>query len=232
MARKKIVLVIVEGPSDASALERYFVKYFDSDRIVTKIIHGDITTDKNIDQSKIKAHLGSKVKSWIINDKFKKSDIDRIIHIVDMDGAYIDDSFIQLDESCKDPYYSLISIKTSNVENICNRNAQKRENINTLSTNTRGICNGIPYKVYYMSCNLDHVLYNLQNANNKEKEENALEFSEKYIDNINEFVYFLCNSDFSRCSESYEDSWNFIKVDKHSLERYSNLGLCFSCPDC
>ena len=56
---KKIVLVIVEGPSDASALERYFVKYFDSDRIVTKIIHGDITTDKNIDQSKIKAHLGN-----------------------------------------------------------------------------------------------------------------------------------------------------------------------------
>lgn len=52
------MLVIVEGPSDASALERYFVKYFDSDRIVTKIIHGDITTDKNIDQSKIKAHLG------------------------------------------------------------------------------------------------------------------------------------------------------------------------------
>ena len=226
------MLVIVEGPSDASALERYFVKYFDSDRIVTKIIHGDITTDKNIDQSKIKAHLGSKVKSWIINDKFKKSDIDRIIHIVDMDGAYIDDSFIQLDELCKDPYYSLISIKTSNVENICNRNAQKRENINTLSTNTSGICNGIPYKVYYMSCNLDHVLYNLQNANNKEKEENALEFSEKYIDNINEFVYFLCNSDFSRCAESYEDSWKFIKVDKHSLERYSNLGLCFSCPDC
>lgn len=226
------MLVIVEGPSDASALERYFVKYFDSDRIVTKIIHGDITTDKNIDQSKIKAHLGSKIKSWIINDKFKKSDIDRIIHIVDMDGAYIDDSFIQLDELCKDPYYSVISIKTSNVENIRLRNAQKRENINTLSTNTSGICNGIPYKVYYMSCNLDHVLYNLQNANNKEKEENALEFSERYIDNIYDFIHFLRNSDFSRCSESYEDSWKFIKEDKHSLERYSNLGLCFSSPDC
>lgn len=226
------MLVIVEGPSDASALERYFVKYFDSDRIVTKIIHGDITTDKNIDQSKIKAHLGSKIKSWIINDKFKKSDIDRIIHIVDMDGAYIDDSFIQLDELCKDPYYLVISIKTSNVENIRHRNAQKRENINTLSTNTSGICNGIPYKVYYMSCNLDHVLYNLQNANNKEKEENALEFSERYIDNIYDFIHFLRNSDFSRCSESYKDSWKFIKEDKHSLERYSNLGLCFSSHDC
>ena len=39
---------------------------------------------KNIDQSKIKAHLGNKVKSWITKDKFKKSDIDRIVHIVDM----------------------------------------------------------------------------------------------------------------------------------------------------
>lgn len=226
MARKKIVLVIVEGPSDASALERYFVKYFDSDRIVTKIIHGDITTDKNIDQSRIKAHLGNKVKSWITKDKFKKSDIDRIIHIVDMDGAYIDDKLIQLDESCKDPFYSLGSIKTSNIENIRIRNAQKRENVDTLSTNTSGIYNGIPYKVYYMSCNLDHVLYNLQNATDKEKEDYALKFSEKYIDNIDGFIAFLCDSDFSRC-DSYEDSWKFIKDGKHSLERYSNLGLCF-----
>ena len=167
MARKKIVLVIVEGPSDASALERYFVKYFDSDRIVTKIIHGDITTDKNIDQSRIKAHLGNKVKSWITKDKFKKTDIDRIVHIVDMDGAYIDDTLIQLDESCKYPFYSPVTIKTSIVENNRIRNVQKRETVDTLSTNTSGIYNGIPYKVYYMSCNLDHVLYNLQNANNK-----------------------------------------------------------------
>lgn len=94
------MLVIVEGLSDASALERYFVKYFDSDCIVTKIIHGDITTDKNIDQSKIKVHLRNKVKSWITKDKFKKSDLDRIVHIVDMDGAYIDYKLIQLDESC------------------------------------------------------------------------------------------------------------------------------------
>lgn len=225
MARKKIVLVIVEGPSDASALERYFVKYFNSDRIVTKIIHGDITTDKNIDQSRIKAHLGNKVKSWITKDKFKKSDIDRIIHIVDMDGAYIDDKLVQLDESCKNPFYSPVSIKTSNVENIRIRNIQKRKNVDTLSTNTSGIYNGIPYKVYYMS-NLDHVLYNLQNATDKEKEDYALEFSEKYIDNIDDFISFLCNSDFSRC-DSYEDSWRFIKDGKHSLERYSNLGLCF-----
>lgn len=73
---------------------------------------------------------------------------------------------------------------------------------------------------------MNHVLYNLQNATDKEKEAYALEFSEKYIDIIDDFISFLCNSDFSRC-DSYEDSWKFIKDDKHSLERYSNLGLCF-----
>ena len=77
-----------------------------------------------------------------------------------------------------------------------------------------------------MSCNLDHVLYNLQNASDEEKEEYALEFSERYIANINDFISFLCHSKFSRC-ESYEASWNFIKKGKHSLEQYSNLGLCF-----
>ena len=46
------------------------------------------------------------------------------------------------------------------------------------------------------------------------------------LDNIDDFISFLCNSDFS-CCDSYEDSWKFIKGGKHSLERYSNLGLCF-----
>ena len=41
------------------------------------------------------------------------------------------------------------------------------------------------------------------------------------------FLYhFFVISDFS-CCDSYEDSWKFIKGGKHSLERYSNLRLCF-----
>ena len=43
-----------------------------------------------------------------------------------------------------------------------------------------------------MSCNLDHVLYNLQNATDTEKEEYAFNFSEKYIDNIEDSISFLC----------------------------------------
>ena len=217
----------MEGPSDASALERYFVKYFDSDRIVTKIIHGDITTDKNIDQSKIKAHLGNKVKSWITKDKFKKSDIDRIIHIVDMDGAYIDDKLIRFDESCKDPFYSPVSIKTSNVENIRLRNVQKRENVDTLSTNTSGIYNGIPYKVYYMSCNLEHVLHDkLEDISEDEKKELANKFADRFYEKEIEFIDFINNKDFKVLGD-YKATWDFIKKDLNSVNRYSNFWLFF-----
>lgn len=43
---------------------------------------------------------------------------------------------------------------------------------------------------------------------------------------INEFIKFISESAFSQCTD-YKESWNYIKQDKHSLERNSNLGLCF-----
>lgn len=43
---------------------------------------------------------------------------------------------------------------------------------------------------------------------------------------INEFIKFISESTFSQCTD-YKESWDYIKQDKHSLERNSNLGLCF-----
>ena len=58
MARRKIVLVIVEGLSDADSLELYFSKFFDSNTVHMKIMYGDITSKRGINQSNIKARLG------------------------------------------------------------------------------------------------------------------------------------------------------------------------------
>ena len=40
------------------------------------------------------------------------------------------------------------------------------------------------------------------------------------------FIKFISESTFSQCTD-YKESWDYIKQDKHSLERNSNLGLCF-----
>ena len=71
-----------------------------------------------------------------------------------------------------------------------------------------------------MSCNLDHVLYGKQNSTDKDKEYDAFQFARKYKNEIPEFLYFISKSDFSVIG-NYKESWE-------SLQRHTNLGLCFT----
>ncbi len=77
-----------------------------------------------------------------------------------------------------------------------------------------------------MSCNLDHVLYGKLNSTDEEKENDAYAFVQKYKNDIDGFLSFISDSEFSRI-EGYTESWEFIKRDVHSLERFTNFGLCF-----
>ncbi len=226
MARRKIVLVIVEGPSDADSLELYFSKFFDSNTVHMKIMYGDITSKRGINQSNIKARLGNEIKVYAENNHFKAADVQQIIHLVDMDGAFVDDSVIIEDETKDKFLYTLGSVIVSNRQVAIERNEHKRENLNTLSSRTSVMWNNIPYKIYYMSCNLDHVLHDKPNATDEEKKANSLAFTEMYYDDINAFIKFISESTFSQCT-GYKESWDYIKQDNHSLERNSNLGLCF-----
>lgn len=83
-----------------------------------------------------------------------------------------------------------------------------------------------PYSIYYMSCNLDHVLYDKLNSSDQEKEEDAYQFAKMYRNNIPGFLKYIKESDFS-VGPNYRESWNYITKDMHSLERHTNLGLCF-----
>ncbi len=78
-----------------------------------------------------------------------------------------------------------------------------------------------------MSCNLDHVLHDKQNSSDEEKEKNALAFAKRYRQDVDGFIKFIAESDFSVTS-NYVESWNYIKQGVHSLERHTNLGLCLT----
>ena len=64
MARKKIVLVIVEGPSDETALGIMLNQIYDKDSVYVHIMHGDITTRKGVSAENIVAKIGNEVKSY------------------------------------------------------------------------------------------------------------------------------------------------------------------------
>ena len=225
VTRKKIVFVIVEGPSDDEALGVLLYRMYDKNTVHVHITHGDVTTEKGACSSTILAMLGGILESYMKANHFTKMHFQEIVHIVDMDGAYISDDVVIEDVSAKKPIYSLTEIRTANVQGIINRNMMKRGCINKISS-TPTLC-GIPYQAYYMSCNLDHVLHDKLNSTEDEKERDSLSFAKKYGSNIPDFVKFISESSFS-IGGNYLESWSFIKEEKHSLERHTNLGICIA----
>lgn len=220
MARKKVVFVIVEGPSDDDALGVFFNRIYNKNSVYVHIIHGDLTTMNG----SIKNRIADAVRNYANSTHLKKVNFQEVIHIVDMDGAYIPDSAVVEDATAVNPIYNVTEIRTCDPEGIKNRNDLKRKNLDIIST-LPSVWGGVPYQAYYMSCNLDHVLYNKLNCTDQEKEDNAFAFAKKYKDDVPSFVSFIADSDFS-VSGDYLDTWAFIKQDKHSLERYTNLGIC------
>lgn len=184
----------------------------------------DITTKKGIEPNNILARLGSVISKYAASNHFTKADFQEIIHIVDTDGAYISDENVVENSKALNPIYSPVQIETADRANIIARNDQKRKNIDRLCS-----CStlwSIPYHVYYMSCNLDHALYGKLNSPASEKERDSYQFAKRYRNDVKGFLEFICCSDFSVMS-SYKKSWEYIKTGLHSLERHTNLGLCF-----
>jgi hypothetical protein len=223
LARKKIVLVIVEGPSDDVALGTALSKVYDKDAIYVHIMHGDITTKRGVKSQNIVAKIGNDVTDYAKSQHYKASDFKQIIHIVDMDGAYIPDDNIVEKENCLDVQYESDGIYTNNKAGIVIRNQQKRDNLYRLRS--CGTIWSIPYRIYYMSCNLDHVLYKKQNSTDEDKENDAYAFAKKYKDKVEEFEEFICESSFSVIGD-YKESWEYIEKDLNSVNRHTNLCIC------
>lgn len=226
MARKKIVLVIVEGPSDDSALGVILNRLFDKNKVHIEIMYGDITTDMNIDPVDIAKALGEVVKRYADSMHFKQLHFQQVIHLIDMDGAYIPDDRVVENPDAEKLVYSLTNIQTAKRDLLLLRNKHKQSKIERIC-GMQKVWGSIPYRAYYMSSNLDHVLYGKLNSSDEDKENDAYAFAKKYKDDIDGFLKFISDSDFSRM-EGYKESWAFIKKECHSLERYTNLGLCFA----
>jgi hypothetical protein len=226
---KKICLFIVEGISDQTSLAVPLQGLLqDNMDIQFRITHGDITSKNHICPQTILSEIGKTVTAYLKKEKLKKTDLIAIIQIVDMDGAYIAPENIKKVESTFPfqslPYYQLESIQAENVENIIQRNNKKAANLNRIRFN-RQILGNVPYYVYYFSCNMDHVFQADANLLNHKKVDLAYKFAEKYENNPEGFKNLLVEAYPDAISEDYQDSWEFIEQDNHSLERWSNFVL-------
>ena len=146
MKNRKILFVIVEGPSDETALGVLFNRIFDKNAVHVHVVHSDITTTSGVTPANIVAKVGDIVRHFM-GRTFKNNDFCGIIHLADTDGAFIPDDSVIYDSAKRKPFYTTDEILTCNKSGIEDRNRRKRENLRRLSSQ-RMIC-GIPYSIYY-----------------------------------------------------------------------------------
>lgn len=223
MAKKKIMLFIVEGPTDETSLSTVLSRIFSSDTVRFQVVHGDVLTQDFVAPDKIVAAVNEQIKLFR-GSVYKTGDFCKVVHLADTDGAFIPEEAIKEEaaEGRQYPFYTDTQILTPEPANIVDRNVRKSSNIAKLSS--IGRIGGIPYSFYYFSCNLDHVLHGRNNLSEAEKIECSRAFDLQYADAPNAFIRFMKEESFA-VRGTYQETWAFIKQGVHSLERHSNFGI-------
>lgn len=223
MISKKVILFIVEGIYDKVSLGTIVKKIYKDKNVFFQITDGDITTNENTTITNVIEKINDHIEIALKETHYKKHDIIKIVHLVDTDGTFVNDNKVIYEDIPKVQYTSDY-IKTKFVESIRKRNSKKSQILSKLCTKKE--INKIPYSVYYFSCNLEHVLHNIQNATKEEKENLADEFSERFYFIPEKFIDFISDEEIL-LSADYNQSWDLIKKGNNSLNRYSNFNLFF-----
>lgn len=222
---KKTVLFIVEGSSDKAALEKIFkMIYKDTKNINFKFTHGDISSDETVTEANVRDKIYTIIDKFIKEKKLKKTDIWQVVQIFDTDGAYVPKEAVVLGTTSSF-VYSLKTIACKDIEKVLKRNERKKKIMDFLLQQQE--IHSLSYEMYFMSCNLDHALYNEQNLNDEQKQEYADAFYEKFIGKEKYFIDYLKTDVVNNTPNSYNSSWRYIKEELHSLERHTNLHVYF-----
>ena len=224
MNEKKVVAFIVEGPSDEAALGTIMKEYFSSNEVQFVVVHGDITLKDYVSIDSILIKINEQIEIVKTKYRYQQDDFIKIIHIADTDGVYISEEDIKEADVEEVQYYEN-HIDTKNVSAIIDRNKRKGDILFKLRKT--GKINGIPYRIYFNSCNLEHVLYcELKDFTDEEKQILSDDFADRYDGKVDEFIEFISAPEVA-VQGTYQKTWDYIEKDKNSLKRHSNMHLIF-----
>lgn len=219
---KKIIVFLVEGISDKTALGLILSKLLNEENLHFVLTEGDISYKSGVSGNNAKKTVWSYVKKFLDNNHYKKSDIEKIVHIIDTDGAFVPDENVILSEN-KKTSYSLEHIYAKDDDAMKNRNSQKKKVVNCLCTTNK--IAGVPYSIYYFSRNMEQVFYNeVKELTVSQKMSLSDAFEDKYADCPDQFIEYITNNNFAVSGE-YCNTWNYIFESLNSLQKKSNLHL-------
>jgi len=226
---KKVLIIIEEGPSEEELLIKRLREIYFAQEILFKVYGGDVFDDVT-DIKSVKSVIGDIVKTIILKNKFKPSDILAIIHIMDTDGCFISNVNIVINSNQEvSTYYNLENITVNSSKqktNIEIRNFNRSRNVKIMNCQSSIIRKQYEYQIYYFSRNLEHVLFDDPNPAGESKTENVEKFLIALYEPVEVFLEnYLPKLTCINYFEKYKESWTFIEAKTNSLKRYNNIPL-------
>lgn len=221
MNSEKKILIFVEGESDKIIVQAIMADLDETGRSNIIVTYGDLFTAKGVSQQNIKTRIADNIRKYCSKYYLKpEEDIAEVIQITDTDGCFVDGRFIRFDEDSVDFRYEDDGIFSNRPEKVAERNLLKSGNIHRV-WNCGEIMN-IPFRLYYMSCNIDHVFYGERNMDDFDKIPAAKKMVRRirrYPEKTREFLatYPI------RLGMDYKTSWNAIFTGSESLNRHTNI---------
>ncbi|WP_024292688.1 hypothetical protein [Lacrimispora indolis] len=221
---RKVILFVVEGPTDEETLSPVFKKIFQREDVRFHVVHGDMTSNWSVSGANalktVYEHIEVERKRYGI----EKRDIMKVIHLVDLDGAFIPEDRVLGGKAGVVKYFD-DRIESPDPDRIIDRNKRKSQVLHRLFA--ADAVGRIPYSIYYFSRNLEHVLHNSsEDLTDDEKISYADAFADRYGSDQKGFQAFLSNGGFA-VSGDFHETWNFIMQGLNSLQRHCNLHLLF-----
>ncbi|MGL5984859.1 MAG: hypothetical protein ACRCZ1_06335, partial [Cetobacterium sp.] len=143
---KKIILILVEGGSDLISLELIKKLNRHQEEIAFKITKGDITSNEQTTLTNCISKVNDKITEFITESKVKKSDIIKLVHILDTDGTYISDESIEIDTTTTNFIYTDDKIIANFKDRVSERNAKKKSIMDKLLITSK--ISQIEYELY------------------------------------------------------------------------------------
>lgn len=231
--RKKVLFVIVEGESDSQLFYEELQQKYSKELVVIKAYHGDIFTDPEQQDVEIR----ERIRQFFVKrmGELQLKDFLGILHFSDTDGAFVTDDKVQVDQNQDRNILNKVdgilvnSIKQK--ESIHYRNKVKKANTHAVQfiENITYKRVKIPYRLFYLSQHLEHVVFNELNVPQDEKQKNIITFLNSV--GTQPTVHNLLSSQLPPLPDNVEnkhmESWKFIHQGDHSLQRYTNAILMY-----
>ncbi len=221
---KRVLLFLVEGVTEQAALGSILRSIFSSNEVNVVLTRGDICMRDDTTAGNALEKVGRAVKSARDRYKYQKSDMLSIIHIIDTDGAFIPPERITASETGT-TVYGTDGIAAASVTALRDRYQRKTQIVRRLCGVSE--IGGTPYRLFYFSRNLEHVLHNrAETLETKEKVRLAGKFEDRFLETPRAFIPFIRDEAFAVLG-NYDESWQYILEGTNSLLRKSNLGILF-----